>query len=484
MKAAWNPAQVVVWRRINANLFSIQFNCLADWNKAMHQGPWDFRGMALIMAEYDGFTNSEKIKLDRLETWCQIHRLPDGVLKSKNALQNLASRIGMVEEVQVALTNGFIGEFIRVRVKLDVNKKLTRAVGITKGGEREKYLVKYEKIPTFCNACGLMGHWHEECGSGEHDQSKFEWGSFLMAPRRGRGGGRGGRGPAERERGGEDDPAGRGKGVGRGMGRGWGNNVQYHPTNPSNSGENPMIWRHTYVQKDRNENEGANGDGMVPATSNQHVRMLPATENVLGKWAAEDSNSADPSVGKINVITDPKTAIIPFTENKLDESPEEATFAEKVNRFEGEIDVEENEGSGSTAGILRDEKGGFIAGFCRFIPFTADVVTIEAMAMRDGLHLVNSLGFNRVEAESDSLSVIKCCQGQDQWWDAAAAVFAECIDMATSIGKVIFSHCFREANSVAHELAKFSFCNKVEDNWTNEPPEFLVSQLVNDVLII
>uniref|UniRef100_A0A8I6Y5C3 RNase H type-1 domain-containing protein n=1 Tax=Hordeum vulgare subsp. vulgare TaxID=112509 RepID=A0A8I6Y5C3_HORVV len=106
------------------------------------------------------------------------------------------------------------------------------------------------------------------------------------------------------------------------------------------------------------------------------------------------------------------------------------------------------------------------------------------MAMRDGLHLVNSLGFNRVEAESDSLSVIKCCQGQDQWWDAAAAVFAECIDMATSIGKVIFSHCFREANSVAHELAKFSFCNKVEDNWTNEPPEFLVSQLVNDVLII
>ncbi|KAI5002086.1 hypothetical protein ZWY2020_026736 [Hordeum vulgare] len=143
-----------------------------------------------------------------------------------------------------------------------------------------------------------------------------------------------------------------------------------------------------------------------------------------------------------------------------------------------------DEGSGSTAGILRDEKGGFIAGFCRFIPFAADVVTIEAMAMRDGLHLVNSLGFNRVEAESDSLSVIKCCQGQDQWWDAAAAVFAECIDMATSIGKVIFSHCFREANSVAHELAKFSFCNKVEDNWINEPLEFLVSQLVNDVLII
>ena len=55
MKAAWNPARDVVWRRINSNLFSIHFNCLADWNKALHQGPWDFKGMALILAEYDCF---------------------------------------------------------------------------------------------------------------------------------------------------------------------------------------------------------------------------------------------------------------------------------------------------------------------------------------------------------------------------------------------------------------------------------------------
>ncbi|KAI4974937.1 hypothetical protein ZWY2020_048544 [Hordeum vulgare] len=145
-----------------------------------------------------------------------------------------------------------------------------------------------------------------------------------------------------------------------------------------------------------------------------------------------------------------------------------------------------NEGAGSVAGVLRDERGNFIAGFCKFIPFAAEVVTIEAMAMRDGLLLANSLGFNRVEAKSDSLSVINCCQGQDQWWDAAAAaaVFAECIDLSTSIGKVIFYHCFHEANSVTHELAKFSFLNKRNDSWTNEPREFLVSQLMNDVTIV
>ena len=72
-----------------------------------------------------------------------------------------------------------------------------------------------------------------------------------------------------------------------------------------------------------------------------------------------------------------------------------------------------DEGSGATTAVLRDEKGRFIVAQCKFIQFAADVVTTEAMAMRDGLNLANTLGFNRVEAESDSLSVVNCCQGQD-----------------------------------------------------------------------
>ena len=35
----------------------------------------------MIMAEYDGFTKPENVKLDKIETWCQIHKLPDMVLK-------------------------------------------------------------------------------------------------------------------------------------------------------------------------------------------------------------------------------------------------------------------------------------------------------------------------------------------------------------------------------------------------------------------
>ena len=68
----------------------------------------------------------------------------------------MTKRIGEVQEVQIVLPNGFIGEFVQVRVKLDVTNNLTRFVGFTKSGETEFYQVKFEKLPVFCYMCGLL----------------------------------------------------------------------------------------------------------------------------------------------------------------------------------------------------------------------------------------------------------------------------------------------------------------------------------------
>ena len=143
-----------------------------------------------------------------------------------------------------------------------------------------------------------------------------------------------------------------------------------------------------------------------------------------------------------------------------------------------------DEGAGASASILRDEKGNFLAAQCKYIQYASDVVTSEAMAMRDGLIFASSLGFNRVEAESDSSIVIDYCSGQTEWWDLAAAVFAECVDVSLSIGKVIFKHCARSSNQAAHVLASYCFCNKICSSWTYEPPTCLVSKLIDDVIPI
>ncbi|KAE8821405.1 hypothetical protein D1007_00547 [Hordeum vulgare] len=306
MRATWNPTRKVTWRRIDAKLFSVQFNCLGDWNKAIHQGPWDFKGYALILAEYDGFTNPEKVRLDKLETWAQIHKLPDGVLKSEEALGILAQRVGEVQEVQVTLPNGFVGEFIRVRVKLDVNKKLTRVVGITKGGATEKYLVKFEKLPTFCHACGLMGHWYEDCGTGEHDTSKFEWGNFVLGPRRCRVGGPGGRSNGGRGR--DDRPLdptyGRGRGdeedygvgaFGRGRGQGlhesanWRYNTAYNRQATNEPGEYMNAQHPELVGEETTMTES---DEILSLDVTRSKLIEAMDTNVLGKRYAADSGVA------------------------------------------------------------------------------------------------------------------------------------------------------------------------------------------------
>ncbi|KAE8809605.1 putative disease resistance protein RGA3 [Hordeum vulgare] len=146
--------------------------------------------MALIIDEYDGFKKPETIKLDKIETWCQILKLPAMVLKREKFLKCMSSRIGKVLELQIVLPNGFVEEFIRVRVKLDVTKKLARFVSFTKAGATEFYQVKFKKLPVFficvvfwaigmknvvpastmrkiCN--GAASSWHQEEGVEEVD---------------------------------------------------------------------------------------------------------------------------------------------------------------------------------------------------------------------------------------------------------------------------------------------------------------------------
>lgn len=72
--------------------------------------------------------------------------------------------------------------------------------------------------------------------------------------------------------------------------------------------------------------------------------------------------------------------------------------------------------------------GSLIAGKCVYYPYAANASTMEGLAMRDGLHFANSIGTNKVQAEFDSIQVIIFCKVQIQWWDSAAAIYADCVD--------------------------------------------------------
>jgi hypothetical protein len=53
-----------------------------------------------------------------------------------------------------------------------------------------------------------------------------------------------------------------------------------------------------------------------------------------------------------------------------------------------------------------------------------------------------------------------------------------------SVGIVSFSHVKREANKVAHVLAKECFLNNLSCNWVDEPPRFILGKIPNDVIYV
>jgi ribonuclease HI len=62
---------------------------------------------------------------------------------------------------------------------------------------------------------------------------------------------------------------------------------------------------------------------------------------------------------------------------------------------------------GTTGAIIRDNKGRFVAARNSKISAVYDVVTAEAMALKEGLLLADGMGCNRFIISSDSTEVIE-----------------------------------------------------------------------------
>ena len=110
-------------------------------------------------------------------------------------------------------------------------------------------------------------------------------------------------------------------------------------------------------------------------------------------------------------------------------------------------------GTGATGAVLRNEKGEVVAGCGEFQNILLDATTSEALALKNGLSLIENLGCLPVILESDSLELVDAFNGNTEIWNPYTAVLMECFQIASRIGQVQVQHCPRETNKVAHKIA-------------------------------
>ena len=114
-------AKEVTFKALAPNLFLVQLHCLGDWSRVMEGSPWLFRGAAIVMEEYDGFSNVLAYKLNRILVWARIQGVPEGLMKKRELAEKVARKVG--EPITVVVNEGKINSttYLRTRVWLDLN---------------------------------------------------------------------------------------------------------------------------------------------------------------------------------------------------------------------------------------------------------------------------------------------------------------------------------------------------------------------------
>src|SRR6185369_8658746 len=81
-------------------------HCLGDWTRVMEGRPWLFRGAAIVMEEYDGYSNVKMYKLDRIPILTRIHGVPKLLMRKMDFAEKVARKVG--EIIVVVVNEGTI----------------------------------------------------------------------------------------------------------------------------------------------------------------------------------------------------------------------------------------------------------------------------------------------------------------------------------------------------------------------------------------
>ncbi|CAH9121938.1 unnamed protein product [Cuscuta epithymum] len=163
MAVLWRLGKGVSIEEIGEKRYIFIFFHSVDVNRVLDYGPWLFDKNMIVLRAIKLRDIPLKVLLDTVELWVQAHNVP----YSHDNL-GTARRIG-----------NYLGEFVRwddtqfdgkwesymcVRVRMNVTKPL-KVGTILMNGKGEGYWVafKYEKLPSLCFCCGVIGHVEKYC---------------------------------------------------------------------------------------------------------------------------------------------------------------------------------------------------------------------------------------------------------------------------------------------------------------------------------
>ena len=169
MRMLWKPNKGVQIFEVDEDLFLEEFGDGKDKKKVLDMCPWSYEKQLVLLQEFDGKLTPKEIEIRWAPFWIQIFNL---LLNCgmKEIGRAIGAKLGEVMEIDVHW-----GMCMRVKVLLDVTKRLVRGKKITvEGGECRWVNFKYERLPNFCYRCGLLNHALKYCPENGEENNRTE----------------------------------------------------------------------------------------------------------------------------------------------------------------------------------------------------------------------------------------------------------------------------------------------------------------------
>ena len=163
MRILWKTNKWVNFSELEAELFLVEFGDGKDKKKILDMSLWSFEKQLVIIQEFEGELTPMEMELKWSPFWIQSFNLPL-MSRTKETGWAIGSFLGEVMEVDVPDSGVIWGKCLRVRVRIDVTKRLIQGKKTTiEGGEARWVQFKYERLPNFCYCCGLLSHALKDC---------------------------------------------------------------------------------------------------------------------------------------------------------------------------------------------------------------------------------------------------------------------------------------------------------------------------------
>ena len=182
LRSAWKLSSDLRIVDVGKNIFQFKFNSQYQMEWVEKNGPWNFDNNLLLMCRWKKGLFVTNISFTHSPFWVQVWGLP-----FKNMFEevgrDLGNRLGKYIEIDKRSWLSEQAKFMRIRVDLPIDRPLRRGANIV-NLEGEKFWVTfmYERLPTFCFLCGILGHDEKHCsGKSSTSEAHKQYGDWLRA---------------------------------------------------------------------------------------------------------------------------------------------------------------------------------------------------------------------------------------------------------------------------------------------------------------